>query len=779
MSEIDQADSQKKSVYVDDGIETLALQEFTEKAYLDYSMYVILDRALPHIADGMKPVQRRIIFAMSELGLKASAKYKKSARTVGDVLGKYHPHGDSACYEAMVLMAQPFTYRYPLVDGQGNWGAMDDPKSFAAMRYTEAKLSVFSEVLLAELGQGTTDWLPNFDGTLEEPRLLPAQCPHILLNGITGIAVGMATDIPPHNLIEVIDACLLLLDNSKADLEQILTLIKGPDYPAGAEIISSPVELKKIYATGNGSIKMRAKFSIENGDIVITELPHQTSGGKVIEQIAQQMQAKKLPMVSDLRDESDHENPTRLVIIPRSNRIDLDVLMSHLFASTDLEKNYRVNMNMIGLEGRPQVLDLKTILSQWLVYRFDTVKRRLQFRLDKILKRLHVLDALLIAFLNIDEVIHIIRTEDKPKPVLMDHFNITDLQAEAILELKLRHLAKLEEMKIRAEQDELEAEKDYLQKTLNSKQRLTTLIKKELKAISLKHGNERRSEVIEREVSKAITEKDLISNEAITIVLSEKGWIRSAKGHEIDPNSLNYKAGDSFLVSAKGRSNQQAIFIDSTGRSYAIDSHDLASARSQGEPLTGKVSCAHQAHFVHVLMGQDQQQYLFSSDAGYGFVGCLGEAITKNKKGKALLRLPVNAKVNQPQKITDFDTDKVVVVTNEGRLLIHSVNVLPKLSKGKGVKLISIPSTKAAERLEFVVALTILSVDQTLTIYSGKRHLTLKIKDLEHYIGERGRRGHKLPRGLQKVDQLQVNNLVDNELADKESLDINKGENNE
>ena len=743
----------------DDGIESQALKEFTEKAYLDYSMYVILDRALPHIADGMKPVQRRIIYAMSELGLKASAKYKKSARTVGDVLGKYHPHGDSACYEAMVLMAQPFSYRYPLIDGQGNWGAMDDPKSFAAMRYTEAKLSVFAEVLLSELGQGTTDWLPNFDGTLEEPKLLPAQCPHILLNGITGIAVGMATDIPPHNLNEIIDACLLLLDSPKSEINALLEIVKGPDYPSGAEIITPANELRKIYESGNGSIKMRAKYNIESGDIVISELPHQASGGKIIEQIAQQMQAKKLPMVNDIRDESDHEHPTRIVIMPRSNRIDIDILMSHLFATTDLEKNFRVNLNMIGLNGRPQVLDLKSILNQWLIYRTEVVKRRLQFRLDKILKRLHILDGLLIAFLNIDEVIHIIRTEDKPKPVLMERFNLSDIQAEAILELKLRHLAKLEEMKIRTEQNELEAEKESIQKTLNSKQRLTTLIKKELKAIAEKHGNPRRSQVVERSVAKAITEKELISNEAITIVLSEKGWIRSAKGHDIDENSLNYKAGDKFLTSAKGRSNQQALIIDSTGRSYAIDSHDLASARSQGEPLTGKVSCEPQAHFTHVLMGADEDQYLFSSDAGYGFIGPLSALITKNKKGKALISLPKNSKVNQPQKIKNIETDKVVVVTNEGRLLIHDVKVLPVLNKGKGVKLISIPSARSVERLEFIVELAILSENQSLTIFSGSRHFTLKLKDLEHYIGERGRRGHKLPRGLQKVDKLEVNDI--------------------
>jgi len=741
----------------DDGIETQPLEVFTEKAYLDYSMYVILDRALPHIGDGMKPVQRRIIYAMSELGLKATAKYKKSARTVGDVLGKYHPHGDSACYEAMVLMAQPFTYRYPLVDGQGNWGAIDDPKSFAAMRYTEAKLSVFSEVLLQELGQGTTDWVPNFDGTMEEPKLLPAQLPHIILNGTTGIAVGMATDIPPHNLIEVVDACIALIDSPNLSVPELMEFVKGPDYPTEAEIITPVADLMKMYELGGGSVKMRAKYETENGDIIVNALPHQTSGSKLLEQLAAQMQAKKLPMISDLRDESDHENPTRLVIIPRSNRVDIEMLMDHLFATTDLERNYRVNMNMIGLNGRPQVLGLKGILQQWLDYRFDTVRRRLEYRLEKVLHRLHVLDAYLIAFLNIDEVIHIIRTEDKPKPVLMSHFSITDVQAEAILELKLRNLAKLEEMKIRAEQDELEKERKQLEKILGSKQRMKTLIKKELKALAEKHGNARRSEIVERKAAKAIQETDLIGSEAITVVLSEKGWVRAAKGHDIDPTSLNYKSGDSYLCSAKGKTNMPSIFLDSTGRSYAVTSHDLPSARSQGEPLTGKVNCLANAHFVSVLMDQLDSLYLIASDAGYGFVAQLEDLVTKNKKGKALLNAPAGGQVMTPLKISDYNTDKVVAVTNEGRLLIHSLSALPKLGKGKGVKIISIQASRVAERLEYVVALAILSEGQTLTIHSGKRHLTLKLDDLEHYIGERGRRGHKLPRGLQKVDQLVVN----------------------
>ena len=744
-----------ETIFQDDGAEALPIQTFTEQAYLDYSMYVILDRALPHIADGLKPVQRRIIYAMSELGLKAGAKHKKSARTVGDVLGKYHPHGDTACYEAMVLMAQPFTYRYPLVDGQGNWGSLDDPKSFAAMRYTESKLSLFSEVLLDELGQGTVDWEPNFDGTLDEPRLLPAQVPHILLNGTTGIAVGMATDIPSHNLNEVVNACILLLDSPKSTLEDVCEKIKGPDYPTDAEIITPREDILKIYRTGNGSIRMRACYEKESSDVIITALPHQTSGSKVLEQIAAQMQAKKLPMVSDLRDESDHENPTRLVIVPRSNRIDVEQLMQHLFATTDLEKSYRVNMNMIGLEGRPQVKDLKMILEQWLMYRFETVRRRLQFRLDKVNERLHLLDGFLIAFLNIDEVIHIIRTEDKPKPVLMTHFGLSDIQAEAVLNLKLRHLAKLEEMKIREEQAELQTEKDWLTKTLGSRQRMKTLIKKELLAAVKKHGDERRSPLVFRDAAKAMEETDLVGADPITVVLSEKGWIRAAKGHDTDATALNYKAGDAFKASTQGKSNQQVAILDSTGRSYSLLSHTLPSARGQGEPLTGRISPAGNVNFISVLMNANEEQlYLCTTDAGYGFVTKLSDMFSKNKKGKALIKVPSGARVMEPVLVNNMETDKVVAVSNEGRLLIHSLSELPILAKGKGIKIISIPSSRVAEREEFVQALIILPEGEKLTIISGKRHLTLKMADLEHYIHERGRRGNKLPRGLQKVDAI-------------------------
>ncbi|MEQ5809455.1 DNA topoisomerase IV subunit A [Alteromonas sp. NFXS44] len=739
-----------------DGVEQLPLRRFTEDAYLNYSMYVIMDRALPHIADGLKPVQRRIIYAMSDLGLSATAKYKKSARTVGDVLGKFHPHGDSACYEAMVLMAQPFSYRYPLVDGQGNWGAPDDPKSFAAMRYTEARLSRFSEVLLNELGQGTVDWMPNFDGTLKEPKVLPARLPHILLNGVTGIAVGMATDIPPHNVREVANACAMLLDDSKAELTDVLEHVQGPDFPTDAEIITPRADIRKIYETGRGSIKMRAVYTEESGDIVITALPHQASGGKVLEQIAAQMQAKKLPMVSDLRDESDHENPTRLVITPRSNRVDSEQLMQHLFATTDLEKSYRVNLNMIGLDGRPQVKDLRTILAEWLVYRKDTVTRRLQYRLDKVLARLHILEGLMIAFLNIDEVIEIIRTFDEPKAELMRRFSLSDKQAEAILELKLRHLAKLEEMKIKGEQDELEEERKKLETLLGSDRRLKTLIKKEILADAEKYGDDRRSPLVERGEAKALSEKELIPSEAVTVVLSEKGWARCAKGHDVDAEGLSYKAGDGFLASAKGRSNQPAVFLDSSGRAFSCDAHGLPSARSQGEPLTGRFSVVGGEQFTDVLMGDDEQRYLIASDAGYGFVGKFADMISKNKAGKAFLSLPSAAKVITPQRVNDIESDWCLAISNEGRMLLFPLRDLPSLAKGKGNKIINIPSAKAQTREEFVCCLAVVPDGASVKVVAGKRSMTLSPADLEHYQGERGRRGNKLPRGLQRVDDLIV-----------------------
>ncbi|NAZ91978.1 DNA topoisomerase IV subunit A [Vibrio toranzoniae] len=739
-----------------DGVEQLPMRKFTEDAYLNYSMYVIMDRALPYIGDGLKPVQRRIIYAMSELGLSAASKYKKSARTVGDVLGKYHPHGDSACYEAMVLMAQPFSYRYPLVDGQGNWGAPDDPKSFAAMRYTEAKLSKFAEVLLSELGQGTVEWQPNFDGTMKEPQMLPARLPHILLNGITGIAVGMATDIPPHNVREIAEATIKLIDNPKSELSDIMESVQGPDYPTEAEIISPKSDIEKIYRTGRGSIKMRAVWHKEGSDIVITALPHQVSGAKLLEQIANQMRAKKLPMVDDLRDESDHENPTRIVVVPRSNRIDCDQLMSHLFASTDLEKNFRVNLNMIGLDSRPQVKGLVQILKEWIEFRRTTVRRRLQYRLDKVLARLHILEGLLVAYLNIDEVIEIIRTEDEPCPVLMSRFNITETQANAILDIKLRNLAKLEEFKIRAEQEELEAERDKLEKLLGSERRLNTLIKKEIQADAEKYGDDRRSPLIERAEAKALTERDLVPSEPITVVLSEKGWIRHAKGHEVDAEGLNYKSGDKFLASAKGKSNQQAVFLGSDGRSYSLESHSLPSARSQGEPITGRLNVSPGTSIRQVVMGEDEQLWLVGSDAGYGFVCKGGDLLSKNKSGKALVNLPQASEVMMPSPIADLDSNQILAITNQGRMLLFPIKDLPQLTKGKGNKIINIPSAKAKEREEFVSHLMAIPENATLTIYAGKRKLGLKPADLENFRGERGRRGGLLPRGLQRVTRVDI-----------------------
>jgi topoisomerase-4 subunit A len=736
--------------------ETISLKEYSEKAYLDYSMYVILDRALPHIGDGLKPVQRRIIYAMSELGLKASAKYKKSARTVGDVIGKFHPHGDSASYEAMVLMAQDFSFRYPLVDGQGNWGSPDDPKSFAAMRYTESKLTPFAELLLSELGQGTVDFIPNFDGTLQEPSVLPAQVPHVLLNGVTGIAVGMATDIPPHNLRELISACIHLLDSPKATVAQLCEHVLAPDYPTEAEIITPRSEIISMYESGRGSLKMRAVWHKENGDIVITALPHQASGSKILEQIGAQIQGKKLPMVSDLRDESDHENPTRLVVVPKSNRVDVESVMAHLFATTDLEKNYRINLNMIGVDGRPGVKALNEILSEWLGFRTDTVRRRLEYRLEKILKRLHILEGLLAAFLNLDEVIHIIRTEDKPKQVMMERFGITDIQAEAILEIKLRQLAKLEEIKIRGEQAELEKEREQIEKILGSKARMKTLIKKELIAIAEQYGDDRRSPLQERGEAKAFTDADLMTTEPVTVIVSEKGWVRSAKGHEIDPTSLNYKSGDGFKYAVRGRSNQPIIMLDSTGRAYTLLAHTLPSARGQGEPLSGRLNPPSGAVFAGGLMGENDDKILLASDAGYGFVTTLGDMQTKNRSGKSVLTLPKGSMSMPPVTVSDAEKDLICAISNEGRLLVFPVAELPMMARGKGNKILSIPTARAKTREEYMLALAVVSEKQKLVVHAGKRHTTLKWKDLEHYYGERGRRGMKLPRGFQSVDYIAI-----------------------
>lgn len=730
-----------------EGIEQMPLRTFTEKAYLNYSMYVIMDRALPFIGDGLKPVQRRIVYAMSELGLNATAKYKKSARTVGDVLGKFHPHGDSACYEAMVLMAQPFSYRYPLVDGQGNWGAPDDPKSFAAMRYTESRLSKIAEILLNELGQGTVDYQPNFDGTLAEPQYLPARLPHILLNGTTGIAVGMATDIPPHNINEIADAAVMLLDNPKAKLDDVLEIVQGPDFPTEAEIISPKSEIRKIYEQGRGSIKMRATWKQEDGEIIISTLPHQSSPSKVIAQIAEQMTAKKLPMLEDIRDEADHENPIRIVLVPRSNRVDTDALMAHLFATTDLEKNYRVNMNMIGLDHKPAVKGLLEILNEWLDFRRTTVTRRLQYRLDKVLSRLHILEGLMIAFLNIDEVIEIIRHEDDPKAELMVRFNLSDEQADAILNLRLRHLAKLEENQLKAEQDELEKERLNLEAILGSERRLNTLIKKEIQEDAKKYASPRMSQLVEREEAKMISESDMTPAEPVTVILSEMGWVRCAKGHDIDPKSLSYKAGDSYLAHACGKSNQAVVFIDSTGRSYALDPLSLPSARSQGEPLTGKLNLPTGATIEYVVMASEQQELLMASDAGYGFICKFEDLIARNKTGKALISLPENAKVLKPKTLIN-STALVVAITSAGRMLIFPAQDLPVLSKGKGNKMITIPAANAKDRSELLTKLLLISDQASLEFHSGKRKIVLKPEDLQKFRAERGRKGSTLPRGL-------------------------------
>ena len=736
-----------------ENFEQLPLKDFAEKAYLDYSMYVILDRALPHIADGLKPVQRRIVYAMSELGLSALAKYKKSARTVGDVLGKYHPHGDSACYEAMVLMAQPFSYRYPLIDGQGNWGSPDDPKSFAAMRYTESRLTAYAQTLLNELGQGTVEWSDNFDGTLKEPELLPARLPNILLNGTMGIAVGMATDIPPHNLREVARACIQLLDEPDSGLDALFAYIKGPDYPTDAEIVTPSDEIQKIYISGGGSIKMRAKYELEEGVIVITALPHQVSGAKLMEQIAAQMLAKKLPMIEDLRDESDHENPTRLLIIPKSKRLDVEAVMSHLFATTDLEKSYRVNLNMIGMDGRPKVKGLREILVEWLGFRTETVRRRLQYRLDKVLARLHILDGLLIAYLNIDEVIAIIRNEDHPKPVLMERFGISDLQAEAILELKLRHLAKLEEIKIRGEQDALEIERAELQKILASKSLLNRLIRDEIASDAEKYGDDRRSPLVARDAAQALATTALISNEPLTVILSEKGWIRAAKGHDIDVASLSYRSGDGFIDAVKCRSTQPVYIFDSTGRAYSTSAHDLPSARTQGEPLTARLNPPAGAVFMHLLAGNPDDWVVLASHHGYGFRVQLKDLLTKNKAGKLVITLADNAKLLRPMPVQN-DSDLLAVVTLQGRLLIFPVQELPALARGKGNKLIQMTAADLSGGKDAIVAVVVMPENTPLKVLSGKQFLTLKAADIVQYSGNRAKRGSSLPRGFQRVDGL-------------------------
>jgi topoisomerase IV subunit A len=739
-----------------EGVERLPLRTFTEKAYLDYSMYVILDRALPHIEDGLKPVQRRIIYVMSEQGSAAGAKHKKAARAVGDVIGKYHPHGDSACYEAMVLMAQPFSYRYPLVDGQGNFGSPDDPKSFAAYRYTEARLTRYASLLLSELGQGTVDWASNFDGTLEEPVLLPARVPNVLLNGATGIAVGMATDIPPHNLREVVTACVRLLEEPDTTLSELCKHVKGPDFPTGAEIISSRAEIKEIYNTGNGSIRARAVYEMEDGEVVITQLPYQVSGTRVQEQVAAQMQAKKLPMVEDIRDESDHEHPTRIVIVPRSNRVDIEQLMAHLFATTDLERTYRVNINLIGLDGRPRVMGLKALLEEWLKFRIDTVTRRLTWRFEKVQARLHILDGLLAIYLNLDEVIRIIRREDEPKPVLMKRFKLTELQVEAILETKLRHLAKLEEMKIRGEQKELSDERDELDKLLKSKARLKKLVRDELLADAEQFGDDRRSRIVERAAAQAIDETELVTSEPVTVVLSQRGWVRAAKGHDLDPATLSYKTGDAFQAAARGRSTQQAVFLDSVGRAYSLLAHTLPSARGQGEPLSGRIDPSEGATFAGVLIGEPDDRWVIASDAGYGFVVKLGELHSRNRAGKAVLKVPEGSGVLIPAPVPAAQDALLCAVSTEGKMLVFPVQDLPELPRGKGNKIFGLSSKKVASREEYMAAIAVVAPGQSLIVRSGERKMTLKFAELADYRGERAQRGAVLPRGWRKVERLDV-----------------------
>jgi topoisomerase-4 subunit A len=736
--------------------ERVPLKDYAEKAYLDYSMYVVLDRALPHIGDGLKPVQRRIVYAMSELGLSAASKHKKSARTVGDVIGKFHPHGDSACYEAMVLMAQPFSYRYPLVDGQGNFGSPDDPKSFAAMRYTESRLTAYAKTLLGELGMGTVDWQPNFDGTLREPVVLPARLPNVLLNGSTGIAVGMSTDIPPHNLREVVAACVRLLEQPKATVAELCEHVRGPDFPTDAEIITPAEELRALYECGTGSVKMRAVWEKENGEVVITALPHQVSPAKVLEQVAQQMQAKKLPMVEDLRDESDHENPTRLVIVPRSNRVDLEQLMNHLFATTDLERNYRVNLNIIGNNGKPQVLNLHDLLKQWLTFRMETVTRRLNHRLDQVVDRLHILEGLLVAYLNIDEVIRIIRHEDKPKPVLMERFELTGTQAEAILELKLRHLAKLEEMKIRDEQDALSDERDELETVLGSKARLKTMIKKELLADAEQYGDKRRSKLVERGAAQALREEDLVPSEPVTVILSKSGWVRAAKGHDIDPATLNYRAGDEYQHAAQGRSNEQAVFLDSRGRSYSLSAHTLPSARSLGEPLTSRFTLQAGERFMWTLCGAPEQKIVLASSFGYGFVTELGNLHGRMKAGKAVLSVPKGSKPAMPALISPGSGQTIVCATSGGHLLAFPLDDVPELVKGKGNKLINIPPKRLKAGEEFMVGMAVMGEDDEILVWAGQRYLRMGARDIEHFRGDRAHRGRKLPRGFQRVSRIEV-----------------------
>ena len=737
--------------------ETQPFQDFAQNAYLNYSMYVILDRALPHIGDGLKPVQRRIIYSMSQLGLSATAKFKKSARTVGDVLGKFHPHGDSACYEAMVLMAQPFSLRYPLVDGQGNWGDPNDPKSFAAMRYTESRLSRYAALMLDELGQGTVDWVPNFDGTLEEPSLLPARLPNLLLNGTTGIAVGMATSIPPHNLREVAKALIHLIENEDANTADICKFIKGPDFPTEAEIITPAEEIFDLYKKGQGRIKMRARYVIEDGEIVFTALPFHASAEKIYEQIAAQISAKKLPMVSDIRDESDHEDPTRLVIIPKSNRVDLTALADHLFATTDLEKNFSVNMNMIGLDGRPGVKSLKRILSEWLVFRQATIKRKLEFRLEKIISRLHILEGFKIVYLNIDKVIEIIRKADDPAKALMKTFGLTEIQTKAILEIRLRQLARMEEIKIIEEMDALNKEKEGLDTLLNSSKAFKAFMIKELETDAKAYGDKRRSPIKERKDAEAFSVTDVIDVEPVTVILSDNGWIRSAKGHDIDPENVKFRTGDHLLCHLRTRSDMPIALIDTTGRTYTLFSHALPSARGNGEPVTGHLTIAPNAVIRHMLSAEQEDLFLVSADNGYGFIIKFNDFLTNYKNGKALITLTKGSLPIDPLFIPDITKDNVIAVTSQGRVLIFSINELPRLKKGKGNKIIHIPASgKGASDSEKLKFLKILPLNSNLVIHAGKHFLRLTPGNQTDYISARGRRGKLLPRGYRNVDNIEI-----------------------
>lgn len=728
---------------------TRSVAEFTENAYLNYAMYVIMDRALPHIADGLKPVQRRIVYAMSELGLKNTAKPKKSARTIGDVIGKYHPHGDSACYEAMVLMSQPFSYRYPLISGQGNFGSPDDPKSFAAMRYTEAKLSAYANTLLNELGQGTVDWQDNFDGTLQEPVTLPARLPNILLNGTTGIAVGMATDIPPHNLSEVVKGCIALLKKPTMTEKELAKYIPAPDLPTKAEIITSPEDLLQLYKTGRGSYKMRATYHVDDKEknlVIIDALPYQISGNKIIEQIANLINAKKLPWVTDIHDESDHQNACRIVLELRSSRVDIEPMMSHLFASTDLESNYRVNLNMIGTNGKPQVKSLLTILTEWLSVRRDTVTRRLQYRLDKIEQRLHILAGLLIAYLHIDEVIRIIREEDDPKAELMTRYDLTEIQANAILDIRLRQLARLEEIELKREQSDLELEKAQIEAYLNNPDKLTGLMIEELTADMKEHGDKRQSPIVERTEATALKETDLAPSEPVTVIVSKSGWIRSAKGHDVDAANMNYRSGDAYLAHAQGKSNEKVYLMDNTGRSYRLDAHTLPSARGQGEPLTSLLKPTGGASFVNVLMGQDDSKLIMASSQGYGFINTFADLDTNQKAGKNVINFD-DAFSLITHQIGEQDT-LVGVVSSAGHLLVYPLTELPMMKKGKGNKLIDLKDGDS------VVAITTFAEGDSLVLDSGKRTLTLKPMDIANFMGTRGRRGALLPKGFQKVSAI-------------------------